>query len=175
MPVTWAPSPHTPQLRCLPLVPAGAVATGASHQRVAVVAGATGAPSSACYRRPALPAARAGRRGRYRSTAPVGHRGGGRYRGTVQCLLQEACAACRSGRPVRSLQEHRTSGQPWLRALQGLPPVPATGGLHCLPLRPAGTVATGAPWLRALQGRPPVPATGAPHQPGLATGGAAPL
>ncbi|BDA42011.1 hypothetical protein COCOBI_02-8090 [Coccomyxa sp. Obi] len=100
-------SPHTPHLRRL--TPAGAVATGAPHQRVAVVSGASGATCGwklgghacicvfrggelrACYRRPALLAAHTGRSGRYRSTAPAGHRGCGRYRGTVRCLLQEAC------------------------------------------------------------------------------------
>ncbi|BDA41877.1 hypothetical protein COCOBI_02-6720 [Coccomyxa sp. Obi] len=50
------PVPATGDLRCMPLTPAGAVATGAPHQRAAVVAGATGAPHQrvdACYRGPA--------------------------------------------------------------------------------------------------------------------------
>ncbi|BDA42576.1 hypothetical protein COCOBI_03-4690 [Coccomyxa sp. Obi] len=66
------------------LPPACSVATGAPHQRCLGwqpwVADATGALSGACYRRPVLPPA-----GSVATGAP--HRGGGRFRGTLRCLV----------------------------------------------------------------------------------------
>ncbi|CAL8460845.1 g380 [Coccomyxa elongata] len=95
--VAGAPSHQTPHLRCLPLRPAGAVATGALRQRCRQSGLCDGvcsrAPAGACYRGPALPAAQAGRCGPYQ---------GGWKLGGHACI----CGAAAIGTPQ---QEHRTS------------------------------------------------------------------
>ena len=97
---------------------------------------AIGAPSDACYRRPALPAAQAGVAFATEGPHRRCHRRAAWWR-----LLQwdqkapaTGAPCCRRRQPVVLLQEHRTFAAAVGGLLQGHKQAPATGGLHHHPL-----------------------------------------